>query len=118
MLPVAALVLALFGLSQVVGGIPAGWWYVAGGGVLLIADILIDFVWAHPSVLRTDQPELNRPSAQLVGRLAVVEDAIVHGRGKVRIGDMIWTAEGPDMPAGSQVRVTAAEGSVLRVARA
>ena len=34
--------------GEVARGEWAGWWYVAAAGVLLIADILIDFVWAHP----------------------------------------------------------------------
>jgi membrane protein implicated in regulation of membrane protease activity len=45
----------------------------------------------------------------------MVEEPIVHGRGKVRIGDTLWMAEGPDAPAGAEVRVTAAQGAVLRV---
>jgi len=48
----------------------------------------------------------------------MVEEAIIHGRGKVRIGDTLWMVEGPDAPAGAEVRVTAAKGAVLRVERA
>ena len=114
-LPWAAAVLALFGLWEVARGEPAGWWYVAAAGVLLIADILIDFVWA--SVLKTDQPDLNRRSVQLVGRVGVVEETIAHGRGRVRIGDTLWLVEGPDAPAGALVRVKAAQGAVLQVER-
>jgi inner membrane protein len=116
-LPWAGVVLALAGLWQVGRGETGGWWYIAAGGALLIADILIDFVWAHPSVLKTDQPDLNRRPDQLVGRVVQVEEEIVHGRGKVRIGDTLWVAEGPDTPAGAQVRVTTAQGPVLKVER-
>ena len=98
-------------------GEQGGWWYAATGGILLIADVLIDFVWASPAILKTDQPDLNRRSAQLVGRVAVVEEAIANGRGKVRIGDTLWMAEGPDVPAGADVRVTAARGAALEVER-
>ena len=114
-LPWAAAVVAVFGMWRVAGGERAGWWYVAGAGAMLIADILIDFVWAHPSVLKTDQPDLNRRSAQLVGRVVVIEEAIAHGRGKARLGDTLWIVEGPDAPAGVEMRVTAAQGAVLRV---
>lgn len=116
-LPWAAAVLALFGLWQVASSEPGGWWYVAAAGALLITDILVDFVWAHPSVLKTDQPDLNRRPDQLVGRVVAVEEAIAHGRGKVRIGDTLWMVEGPDAPAGAEVRVMAAQGAVLRVER-
>ena len=117
-LPWAAAVLALFGLWQVASSEPGGWWYVAAAGALLITDILVDFVWAHPSVLKTDQPDLNRRPDQLVGRVVAVEEAIAHGRGKVRIGDTLWIVEGADMPAGTEVRVTATQGAILRVERA
>ena len=117
LLPWAGCAAVLAGLWQVSRGENGGWWLVAAGGAMLIADVLIDFVWAHPSVLGTDQPDLNRRSMQLLGRVATVEEAIDCGRGRVRIGDTLWMAEGPDMPAGAEVRITAANGSVLKVER-
>jgi membrane protein implicated in regulation of membrane protease activity len=116
-LPWAAAVIALAGLWQVARNETGGWWYVAAAGALLILDILIDFVWAHPSVLKTDQPELNRRAEQLVGRVATVEETMVHGQGRVRVGDTVWTAQGCDAPTGAPVRVTAAQGAVLIVRR-
>jgi membrane protein implicated in regulation of membrane protease activity len=117
-LPWAAIVLGLVGLWRISQSEPGGGWYLAAAAALLIADTLIDFVWAHPSILKTDQPDLNQRPAQLVGRVVVVEEAIVHGRGKVRIGDTLWLVEGPDTPTGTEVRVTAAHGAVLQVERA
>ena len=95
-----------------------GGWWLAAGAALLIIDVAIDFVWAHPTVTKSDQPDLNRPAAQLVGRLLVVVDAIEGGRGKVRVGDTLWPAEGPDAAAGAEVRVIAAKATVLVVERA
>lgn len=115
LLPWAAAVLGLAGLWQLTRGDRAGWWYLAAGGFLLIADVLIDFVWAHPSVLATDQPDLNRRGDQLVGTIVVVEEAIEHGRGRVRVGDTLWNAEGPDLPAGAEARVVSARGTSLCV---
>ena len=53
---------------------------------------------------------------QYVGRSVVVEQAIENGRGRVRVGDTLWSAEGPDAPAGTRVTVTGRKGTVLVVA--
>ena len=96
---------------------PEGWWLVGLGAAFLVADVAIDFIWAHPTVSKSDLPNLNRPAAQLVGRVLIVAEAIEGGRGKVRVGDTLWPVEGPDAPAGAEVRVTAAKGTVLLVER-
>jgi len=63
----------------------------------------------------SDQPLLNRRGEQLVGQVFVLEQAIVDGRGRVKIGDAFWVAEGPDLPQGVRVRVTAARSMSLVV---
>jgi inner membrane protein len=95
-----------------------GWWLIAGGVIIIIADMLIDLVWAHPAVSKSDQPDLNQRGAQLVGRVLILEEAIEGGRGKARCGDTVWPVEGPDIPCGAEVRVTAARATVLLVERA
>ena len=42
-------------------------------------------------------------------------EPINRGRGKVQVGDTVWTAEGPDMPAGARAKVTGVNGTVLVV---
>ncbi|WP_199554571.1 NfeD family protein [Sandaracinobacteroides hominis] len=64
----------------------------------------------------SDDPGLNRLSLRLLGKGAVVTQAISGGRGKVRLGDSEWIAEGPDAPVGTAVRVTGSEGPILKVA--
>jgi len=64
---------------------------------------------------RDDQPLLNRRGEKLVGQRFVVVEPIVNGRGKVRVGDGAWLAEGPDLVAGSEVEVVAVSGTTLRV---
>lgn len=54
----------------------------------------------------TDQPLLNQRGAQLVGRVATLTEPIVDGRGRVKIGDTTWRVSGPDLPAGTKVRVS------------
>jgi membrane protein implicated in regulation of membrane protease activity len=67
---------------------------------------------------RSDQPNLNRRAEQYIGRRYVLDTAIVNGRGKVKVGDSPWLAEGPDLPAGSEVEVVGVDGSALKVQKA
>ena len=114
-LPWVGLGLCLTGAAQVYRGAGSGWWLVAGGVATLILDIVIDFVWAHPSISLSDQPDLNRRGAQYIGRTVTVEEAIIAGRGKVRVGDTLWPVEGPDASIGARVKVTAVRGTALVV---
>ncbi len=118
MLPWAGLGLCLVGIVRLYENAPYGAWLVLAGIAAIALDIVIDFVWAHPDVSRSDQPDLNKRGTQCVGRLCLLEEPIIAGRGKVRIGDTLWPVEGLDAAAGTQVRVTASEGTVLRVERA
>lgn len=68
---------------------------------------------AHPAV--TDQPNLNRRGLQYVGREFTLDHAIVNGVGKVTVDDSTWKVKGPDLPAGTQIRVDAVEGVVFVV---
>ena len=42
-------------------------------------------------------------------------EPISGGEGRVRVGDSVWTARGPDAPAGARVRIIRAEGATLWV---
>jgi membrane protein implicated in regulation of membrane protease activity len=63
----------------------------------------------------SDEPNLNRRGAQIVGTIHTLETALVDGRGRMRVGDSTWSVSGPDLPAGTRVRVVAAQGIVLTV---
>ncbi len=63
----------------------------------------------------TDQPHLNKRGDQLIGKIYSVTSAIENGRGKVSIGDTVWSAAGPDTPTGGKVRVTGIDGNRLIV---
>lgn len=104
-LPVLGLVLCLVGGATAVQGRDGGWLLLGLGASCIVLDLVIDFVWAHPGVSASDQPQLNRRGDQLAGRMAVVVEAIEDGHGKVRVGDTLWPAEGPDAAEGAQVRI-------------
>lgn len=63
----------------------------------------------------SDQPALNRRTAQLVGRIVPLERAIERGTGRVQIADAYWEVSGPDLPAGASVRIVGADGMILKV---
>ncbi|MGB8400429.1 NfeD family protein, partial [Bradyrhizobium sp.] len=71
--------------------------------------------YARPELSKSDEPALNVRGAQYIGRKVLVEEAIKNGRGKVRVGDTIWAAEGEDAARGAEVEVTGVNGTVLVV---
>jgi len=113
-----------FGIAAVVVGALAlvtgvSWpWQVIAFGVLAVATVFWVRRYVRPDVAVSDLPNLNERSQQYVGRSLMVEQAIQNGRGKVRVGDTLWLAEGPDLPVGTWVKVTGARGTILVVERA
>lgn len=61
-------------------------------------------------------PFLNKRAQALIGRVCTLEKPIVDGSGTVRIDDTVWRVAGPDIPAGSRVRIVQADGASLTVA--
>ena len=116
-LPWLGIGLCLAGLIRLADGELAGGWLLSAGLAAFLLDFAIDLVWAHPAVSSSEEPDLNQRGAQLIGRVLVVADAIEGGRGRVRVGDTLWQAEGPDLPRGAEVKVAAAKATVLLVER-
>lgn len=71
------------------------------------------FLKSNP--IRSDRPLLNQRTAQYVGRVFTLDEAIINGRGKIRVDDSTWRVEGQDSPVGAKVRVIGAEGVILKV---
>ncbi|WP_378948826.1 NfeD family protein [Mesorhizobium sp. ANAO-SY3R2] len=63
----------------------------------------------------SDQPLLNRRGAQMIGRTATLTEPIREGRGRIKLGDTTWRVTGPDLPAGTRVRVTGADAADLEL---
>ena len=53
-----------------------------------------------------DKRAANRLGQGPIGEPGIVEDAIVNGRGKVRVRDIAWLATGSDLPVGTPIVVT------------
>lgn len=113
-------------------------WLAAAAALTAIADAMYDLPWQAellvfaacavvaviagrqlyrgPSVAPEDNPHLNRRQLNYVGRRFTLKEPIVDGRGKLAIEDTIWEVEGPDLGAGTRVKVTAVSGMNLVVA--
>lgn len=63
----------------------------------------------------TSDPHLNDRVARLIGKTVTVITAIEGGEGRVKVGDGVWAAQGPDAPVGARMRVTGADGTCLQV---
>jgi membrane protein implicated in regulation of membrane protease activity len=64
---------------------------------------------------RSDDPNLNARGNSMIGKVLVLDQPILAGRGRVTMGDGSWSVTGPDMVAGAKVRVAAVDGNELRV---
>ena len=105
---------AVFVLVLVVPGLPVLAQVVAFLA-LSVLSIQIYRIRFRGRVRQSDQPMLNRRAEQLIGRVVPLESAIVNGSGRVQIADAYWDVSGPDLPAGSVVRVVAVDGMTLKV---
>lgn len=131
------LAVLLFGLETLVSGVHFVWFGVAAllvgalalmfgiswpiqlvlFAVLSVASVFLARKYARSGAAQSDEPALNQRGTEYVGRVVTVEEPIRGGRGKVRVGDTLWLAEGPETPAGSRVKVKGTSGTVLVVER-
>lgn len=131
----AALALLLFAAEAIAPGAFMLWLGLAAGAVfvaVLVFDVpvlgqaalfvVLSFLsvqayrrWFRDRATESDQPSLNRRAQALVGRVVTLDRAIVNGEGRVQIADAFWDVLGPDLPAGTPVRIVGAEGMSLRV---
>jgi membrane protein implicated in regulation of membrane protease activity len=128
--------LILLGLELLAPGTFFMWLGLAALGVGVIA-LLVDLAWQLEVLLfgvfalafifagrqffarsgdeSTDTPGLNERGKMHLGRELTLEEPLVGGTGRVKLGDTMWRIEGPDLPAGARVRVTDVRGATLLV---
>lgn len=71
--------------------------------------------WYNRNPVASSDPLLNDRIGRYVGETVMVVTAIENGTGRVKLGDGVWTAKGPDAEAGARVRIIGAEGTCLKV---
>lgn len=104
----------VFLVVLLVPGIPL---LVQAGAFVVLSFVSIQVYrrWFRKREPESDQPALNRRTAALVGRVVPLERAIVEGRGRVQIADAFWDVSGPELPAGTQVRIVGGDAMTLQV---
>ncbi|MGI9390719.1 MAG: NfeD family protein, partial [Boseongicola sp.] len=90
-------------------------WQLVIFGVLSFATALLVRRYVTPQTAPSDQPGLNERGSYYIDRIVVVEEPIENGRGRVRLGDTLWAAQGPDLAAGAKAKITKLDGTVLVV---
>ena len=103
-----------------VGGVmlfvPMHWgWQFLLFGVLAIASVVAWRAYHRLRPIESDEPLLNRRGEQYIGRVLTLTEPINDRVGRVKLGDSVWKISGRDLPAGTTVRVTAVDGTILRV---
>lgn len=82
---------------------------------LSVLSIAFSRIYLRRRPIATDEPTLNRRGESYIGRLFTLKEPIVNRRGRIHVDDTMWRIEGQDLPAGTTVIVTAADGIVLKV---
>jgi membrane protein implicated in regulation of membrane protease activity len=111
-----------FGLAAlltgaVVGMADIGWQAAA----LVFAGFSVVSVLAGRLLTRRrgEEPDaatgLNDRGRQLVGKVFRLDATMTGGEGRIRVGDSSWRITGPELLAGSEVRVVRVEGATLVV---
>ena len=102
-------------IMLVLPSMPMEWQLV----LFAIASVIAVLAWRKYRETRpveSDQPNLNKRGRQYVGRIFTLDRPIENGVGKVVVDDSTWRVKGPDLPAGTHVRVTGVDGVVFVVA--
>ena len=123
---VPAMLVMWFGFGAIVTGLLL--WLIPDMG--LSWQLLIFAVVSGVSVLgwrksrfreeniSSESPDLNNRLHSHIGKEYVLTEAIINGRGTMRVGDTAWRVTGEDLPSGTRVRVTGVDGVLFTVEKA
>ena len=104
-------------LTYLLPDLPWAWQFFAFALLSLLTAV---FWWRRQrsAAKPSDVPGLNRRGSEFLGRTFVLHEAIVGGRGKIKAGDSLWLVIGPDLPAGTPIKVVGQDGVLLKVQQA
>ena len=110
---IAAIVTAVF--TWLLPGI--GWQLQLVLFALLAVSVTLTgrYFYKNKPDANSSHPTLNRRGDSIKGRVITLDKPIVNGVGSAIIDDTHWRLLGPDLPGGTTLIVTGAEGSSLTV---
>lgn len=71
----------------------------------------------HRKAATTDHPFLNQRGAEYIGQTFNLVTPIENGKGKIKVGDSLWSVRGPDCPSNCKVKVIGIQGTIFEVER-
>jgi membrane protein implicated in regulation of membrane protease activity len=83
--------------------------------VTSIIAIIAGKMWFSRNPINTEMPSLNAREDELIGKVFEVEQAIVNGSGRIKVGESTWKVNGSDCAVGASVKVISVNGAVLTV---
>lgn len=114
-----------FGLAALLTGIVVGLTSIAWQGALLVFAVLaVASVLAGRAITRrrAEEPDaasgLNDRGRQLIGKVFRLDATMAGGEGRIRVGDSSWRITGPELLAGTEIRVVRVDGATLVVEKA
>jgi membrane protein implicated in regulation of membrane protease activity len=88
--------------------------------VVFACSVFALYFWREHRVQQQDLQSASSPQRsgeRYIGQVLTLPDGMRNGAGKVKLGNRRWSLRGPTVPAGSRVRVTGVDGTVLIVDR-
>ena len=83
--------------------------------VCSVASVYVAKRWFDVYPILSSAPLLNARIAQMIGETVEVIEPIESGSGRVKVGDSVWSATGPDADIGTRMKIVGAEGNRLAV---
>ena len=76
--------------------------------------------WREYRVRQREQQSASAPhraGQRYIGQVLTLTESINDGSGRAKLGNRNWALRGPNVPAGTRVRVTGVDGTILIVDR-
>jgi membrane protein implicated in regulation of membrane protease activity len=88
--------------------------------ILFASTVLGLYFWREHRIQQQDLQRATSPlraGERYIGQVITLTDELRDGDGSIKLGARRWRLRGPTVPAGTRVRVTGVDGTVLIVDR-